>query len=239
MKEILHRQNSSTISRQVNPASLLDVFVGNCKAALVDESGMIGNQAGRIIDQKWSRYKGRLVLPPHSTNSNSTTQISRPSIKWYECRSHVGSSHCRHVMCWQENKKIKKMQWPLENHSAAAEYRGHGLIHTVSQSLRKVLSVGWSVWREAQSPAPKSVTSQSAAAKAQNPRCRTTVAYLDTGTERVGLRDTSLHGDQENEATSGQLTKRACLWHIAAAAVRNTKQYATRKCRQFSSGCVN
>jgi hypothetical protein len=27
MKEILHRQNSSTISRQVNPASLLDVLL--------------------------------------------------------------------------------------------------------------------------------------------------------------------------------------------------------------------
>jgi hypothetical protein len=44
MKEILHRQNSASISRQVSPASLLDVSADNCHRALVDESGLIKNQ---------------------------------------------------------------------------------------------------------------------------------------------------------------------------------------------------
>jgi hypothetical protein len=46
MKEILRKQNLGTISRQVSPASLPDVFTGNCQRALVDESGMIKYQMG-------------------------------------------------------------------------------------------------------------------------------------------------------------------------------------------------
>jgi hypothetical protein len=41
MKEILRRQNSVAISRQVSLASLLYVFPDNFKRSLVDESGMI------------------------------------------------------------------------------------------------------------------------------------------------------------------------------------------------------
>jgi hypothetical protein len=46
MKDILRRQNSTEISRQVSPDSLLYVFTNNCQRALVDESGMIINQFG-------------------------------------------------------------------------------------------------------------------------------------------------------------------------------------------------
>jgi hypothetical protein len=41
MEEILRRQNSAAISRQVFPASLLDVPSGNCRRGLVYESGLI------------------------------------------------------------------------------------------------------------------------------------------------------------------------------------------------------
>jgi hypothetical protein len=44
MKEILHRQNSAAIYRQVSPASLLDVSPGCCQRALGDECGLIRNQ---------------------------------------------------------------------------------------------------------------------------------------------------------------------------------------------------
>jgi predicted transcriptional regulator len=46
MNEILRRQNSTTISRQAFPASLLYVSAGNCQRALVDESVMIRNKMG-------------------------------------------------------------------------------------------------------------------------------------------------------------------------------------------------
>jgi hypothetical protein len=44
MKEILLRQNSEAISRQVCPVSLLDVSAGICQRALADGSGIISNQ---------------------------------------------------------------------------------------------------------------------------------------------------------------------------------------------------
>jgi hypothetical protein len=40
VKEIHRRKNSGDISRQVSPASLLDICVGDCQQALVDESGI-------------------------------------------------------------------------------------------------------------------------------------------------------------------------------------------------------
>jgi hypothetical protein len=51
-EEILHRQNSVAISREVSLALLLDVSACNCQRALVDESGMIRTQIGRATDQK-------------------------------------------------------------------------------------------------------------------------------------------------------------------------------------------
>jgi hypothetical protein len=41
---ILRRQNSSAISSQASPASLLDISVGNYQGALVGELWMIRNQ---------------------------------------------------------------------------------------------------------------------------------------------------------------------------------------------------
>jgi hypothetical protein len=38
MKEILRRQNSAAISRQVSPASLLFLSAANCQRAVVDET---------------------------------------------------------------------------------------------------------------------------------------------------------------------------------------------------------
>jgi hypothetical protein len=46
MKEILRRQNSAAISRQVSPASLLDVSAGSFQRALVNESGLIIKSEG-------------------------------------------------------------------------------------------------------------------------------------------------------------------------------------------------
>jgi hypothetical protein len=46
MKEVLRRQNSTAVSRQVSPDSLLYVSTGNCRGALVDESGMIRKSDG-------------------------------------------------------------------------------------------------------------------------------------------------------------------------------------------------
>jgi hypothetical protein len=47
VKEILCRQNSAAISRQVSPASLIDVPAGKCQRALVEELGMTINQMGK------------------------------------------------------------------------------------------------------------------------------------------------------------------------------------------------
>jgi hypothetical protein len=41
MKQIICKQNSAVISRQVSPSSFLDVKAGNCQRALVDEIRMI------------------------------------------------------------------------------------------------------------------------------------------------------------------------------------------------------
>jgi hypothetical protein len=41
MKDILLRQNSAAISRQVSPVSLLVVSAGNFQIVVVDESGII------------------------------------------------------------------------------------------------------------------------------------------------------------------------------------------------------
>jgi hypothetical protein len=38
-----------------------EYLAGKCRRALMDELGLIRN----IIDQKWSRCKGRLLRPPH------------------------------------------------------------------------------------------------------------------------------------------------------------------------------
>jgi hypothetical protein len=46
IEEILCRQISAAISRQVSSASLLDVSTGNCQRALVDVSRMTTNQMG-------------------------------------------------------------------------------------------------------------------------------------------------------------------------------------------------
>jgi len=46
MKEILRRQNSAAISRQVSHASLLEISANNCQRALVDTSERIRNQTG-------------------------------------------------------------------------------------------------------------------------------------------------------------------------------------------------
>jgi hypothetical protein len=48
MEEKLGRQHSTTISRQVSPASLLDVSAGNCQRALVDSSGLLINEMGTL-----------------------------------------------------------------------------------------------------------------------------------------------------------------------------------------------
>jgi hypothetical protein len=47
IKETLYRQNSFTISRQVSPASILEVSAGNCQRALVDDLRMTRTQ---IVD---------------------------------------------------------------------------------------------------------------------------------------------------------------------------------------------
>jgi hypothetical protein len=46
MKEIFRRQNLIAISRQVSPASLLDISAGNFQRALMNESGSIRSQMG-------------------------------------------------------------------------------------------------------------------------------------------------------------------------------------------------
>jgi hypothetical protein len=50
MKEIFRRQYLLVISRQVSPASLLDISAGHCQRALVDESG-------KIINQMWTHNR--------------------------------------------------------------------------------------------------------------------------------------------------------------------------------------
>jgi hypothetical protein len=57
MKEIVRKQNSTAIFRQVSPASLIDFSTGNCKRALVDESGMIRTQMETLFpDDEGSTY---------------------------------------------------------------------------------------------------------------------------------------------------------------------------------------
>jgi hypothetical protein len=51
IKEILLRQSSMAISRQVFATSLLDVSAVNFHRAVVDESEMIRTQRGSITDQ--------------------------------------------------------------------------------------------------------------------------------------------------------------------------------------------
>jgi hypothetical protein len=46
MKEILRRQNLLGTSSPSFPASLLDIFAGNCQRALVDKPGMIRKSDG-------------------------------------------------------------------------------------------------------------------------------------------------------------------------------------------------
>jgi hypothetical protein len=58
MEEILSRQNSTAISCQVSPASLLDVSAGYRQSALVDKLRMKEIRWGRTIDHKWSLRKG-------------------------------------------------------------------------------------------------------------------------------------------------------------------------------------
>jgi hypothetical protein len=53
MKKLLRWQNQTVISRQVSPASLLDVSAGKWRTALVDEAGMIERRWGSTTDQKW------------------------------------------------------------------------------------------------------------------------------------------------------------------------------------------
>jgi hypothetical protein len=68
MKEILHRQNATTISRQVSPACVVDVSDDNFQRAVVDESGIIRSQLGRHNKSKWSQCKGRLAYPSRNNN---------------------------------------------------------------------------------------------------------------------------------------------------------------------------
>jgi hypothetical protein len=63
MKEILHRQNSVLISRQVSLASLLDVSASNCQRALVDESGVIRTQMGMHNRSKIVTVQGSPCVP--------------------------------------------------------------------------------------------------------------------------------------------------------------------------------
>jgi hypothetical protein len=60
MKETLRRQNVVVISRQVSPASLLDVSAGNCQRTLVDESGMIIKADG--VTQQIRNGRGKRVV---------------------------------------------------------------------------------------------------------------------------------------------------------------------------------
>jgi hypothetical protein len=53
-------KNSSAFLCQFSP-SLLDVSPGNYQSAVMDESGMIRNQLGDTLDQKWSGCKGHRV----------------------------------------------------------------------------------------------------------------------------------------------------------------------------------
>jgi hypothetical protein len=46
MKEIFRGQYLLVISRQVPPASLLDISAAHCQRALLDESGKLINQMG-------------------------------------------------------------------------------------------------------------------------------------------------------------------------------------------------
>jgi hypothetical protein len=62
MKEILRRQNSSAIYHHVLPASLIEVSFSNFQRWMNQELSEL--KWGRIIDQKWSQCKGRLVRPP-------------------------------------------------------------------------------------------------------------------------------------------------------------------------------
>jgi hypothetical protein len=75
MKGIFHRKNETAISRQVSPASLVDVSAGNCLGALVDKLGMIRIRWGRTIDQKWSQCMGHLVRSPRNSNNNSVLRF--------------------------------------------------------------------------------------------------------------------------------------------------------------------
>jgi hypothetical protein len=69
MKEILRRQNSTVILRQVSPDLLLGVSAGICLRALVDESGEIRTQTGFTIHHKMVAVHGTLCTIS-SRNSN-------------------------------------------------------------------------------------------------------------------------------------------------------------------------
>jgi hypothetical protein len=55
MKEIFHKQNWVVILRQVYPASLLDVFTGNCQRVWWINQELLTLGWGLTVDQKWSQ----------------------------------------------------------------------------------------------------------------------------------------------------------------------------------------
>jgi hypothetical protein len=76
---ILRRQNSQAISRQVSPASLVHVSDGNCQVTPVVESVM--DSDGNEQDHKWSQYKGRLVRQNRASNNNAANHKPK-SLRW-------------------------------------------------------------------------------------------------------------------------------------------------------------
>jgi hypothetical protein len=63
IKEIFRTKNSTSISLQVFPASLLGVSAGNCQKSLVDESGMIINLTGTYRRSEMVAVQGLPCAP--------------------------------------------------------------------------------------------------------------------------------------------------------------------------------
>jgi hypothetical protein len=78
MKEVRRKQNSAVISRRASPASLLDIYAGNCQRALVDESVLTRIQTVTHNRSVMVAMQGTTCMVP-LTNSNSETscRVSR------------------------------------------------------------------------------------------------------------------------------------------------------------------
>jgi hypothetical protein len=91
-------KNLAAISRQVSPALLLDVSVGNCQTALVDKSGMITTQMGT---HNRSGRSARVALWAHSVAVTVTSAIDMAPLHiiWFE--THKSNTNTLNGTCWK------------------------------------------------------------------------------------------------------------------------------------------